>query len=356
MSNWMLQDQTLSSWNCIIYAVGIIFLLGVYGVLQERIMSVPYGTDFFQASTFLVLLTRIITMLVSFTTILVKGEPVRNQAPFWQYFVVALSNVGSTSCSFEALKHISFPTQVLGKSFKMVPVMLWGVLLSRKRYSKMDWIVAMTVTVGVAEFCMTGSVRAPQTDGSHVGLGMCILCLYLVFDGFTPTFQEKIFENCQVSAHNMMLYTNFSSCIICCAILVPTGGFPGAIKFCMDHPLFLLHAAGISTVAMLSQLCIYPMIQEYGALAFAMTMNVRQVVSILASYALYSKPITVPQILGLSLIFAALYYKALKSEGEEKDTRLLIPSEKQPLEPNEKQPLLPGSRAADKNKPGSESA
>merc|ERR1719159_1839178 len=99
----------------------------------------------------------------------------------------------------------------------------------------------------------------------------------------------------------MMLYTNISSCMICTVILYATGGLSPAVKFCVDHPLFLAHAFGISTVVMASQLCIYPMIQEYGALAFAMTMNVRQVVSILVSYAMYSKSVTVAQILGLTL-------------------------------------------------------
>merc|ERR1719265_2944859 len=136
--------------------------------------------------------------------------------------------------------------------------------------------------------------------------------------------------------------------MICTAILLATGGLSSGLKFCMDHPLFLLHATFISIVAMLSQLCIYPMIQEYGALAFAMTMNIRQVVSILASYAIYSKPVTVAQILGLSLIFSALYYKALNS-AHEADEKMLF-------EPDEKRPLLLGNAAASKGESFSEAA
>jgi len=324
----------LRSCHCFIYGFGIILFLGAYGLFQERVMSIPYGADFFQASTFLVLITRIFPILVSVFALLGKGEPVTNRAPFWQYFVVSLSNVGSTMCSYEALKSISFPMQMLGKSFKMVPVMLWGRLLSGKTYSTIDWIVAMTVTIGVTAFCVSGSIHAPQSDGSHVGIGILILCGHLFLSSFTPTFQEKIFKNQQASAYNMMLYSNICECIICCLILLTTGGFRVGMKFCSDHPVFLLHAAGISIVSMSSQLCIYPMIQEYGALAFAMTMNIRQVVSILASYSLYSKPITPLQIFGISLIFFALYYRAHIWETGEKTKN-----------PSEKSRLLPASSA-----------
>eukprot|EP00965_Chrysotila_dentata_P048368 1604497-Pleurochrysis_carterae.AAC.1 len=43
------------------------------------------------------------------------------------------------------LRYISFPTQVLSKSCKMVPVMMMGYLVSRKQYSLFEYIVAIMV-------------------------------------------------------------------------------------------------------------------------------------------------------------------------------------------------------------------
>merc|ERR1719331_219493 len=92
--------------------------------------------------------------------------------------------------------------------------------------------------------------------------------------------------------------------------LFVTGGFAEALGFCSAHPAFVLDATFLSGAAVSGQFFIYSMVKEFGALSFAATMNVRQVASIVVSYLVYSKPITLLQILGLFLVFGALFYKS----------------------------------------------
>ncbi len=54
-------------------------------------------------------------------------------APAYAYAAVSLSNVVATTCQYEALKYVTFPLQTLGKTAKMIPVMLWGSLIGGKR-------------------------------------------------------------------------------------------------------------------------------------------------------------------------------------------------------------------------------
>merc|ERR1719487_1130986 len=96
----------------------------------------------------------------------IKGEDFENKAPLWKYMVISLSNVAATSCQYEALKYVSFPVQMLGKSFKMMPVMIWGILVSGKRYSLLDWMIAGAVTGGVTEFLLTGPISSHSSAGS----------------------------------------------------------------------------------------------------------------------------------------------------------------------------------------------
>merc|ERR1719331_1331811 len=95
--------------------------------------------------------------------------------------------------------------------------------------------------------------------------------------------------------------------------LFVTGGFAEALGFCSAHPAFILDATLLSGAAVGGQFFIYSMVKDFGALAFAATMNVRQVASIVVSYIVYSKPITLLQILGLLLVFGALFYKSIVS-------------------------------------------
>jgi len=296
--------------RCAGCGLGIIIMLGFYGVIQERVMSVPYGGELFKASVFLVLCNRIFAVMFAGTMCAVNQESPVNKAPLWKYFAISLSNVAATTCQYEALKWVSFPVQMLGKSFKMMPVMVWGILISQKNYSLTDWLIAAAVTGGVTEFLMTGSISASHAQADDSVYGLALLVGFLLFDGFTSTFQEKLFKEHQTSKYNQMLYINLGSAFTSVVSLLVTGGFAEALAFCVAHPAFIWDASMLSGAAVGGQFFIYSMVKEFGALSFAATMNVRQVASIVVSYLVYSKPITLLQILGLFLVFGALFYKS----------------------------------------------
>merc|ERR550537_1691580 len=113
----------------------------------------------FTDSVFLVFCNRAVAVLFACCMVAGKGESYRNSAPLWKYLAISFSNVYASTCQYEALKYVSFPVQILGKSFKMMPVMLWGMLVSQKAYSPVDWCIAAAVTGGVTEFLMTGSIH-----------------------------------------------------------------------------------------------------------------------------------------------------------------------------------------------------
>eukprot|EP00953_Heterococcus_sp_UTEX-ZZ885_P034214 17736-Heterococcus_DN1.PRE.2 len=64
--------------------------------------------------------------------------------------------ISAMVCSIEALKYVNFPTKELGKSCKMIPVMLFGVLFAGKRYSVRDYICVALITAGIVTFNLGG--------------------------------------------------------------------------------------------------------------------------------------------------------------------------------------------------------
>ena len=322
------QSSRLSSalWCCF-YGAGIIGMLVIYGVVQERIMSIPYGTPAvkFTDSVFLVFCNRFVAVVFAFCMVAGKGESFLNSAPLWKYLAVSFSNVYASTCQYEALKYVSFPVQMLGKSFKMMPVMVWGMIVSGKRYGATDWLIAGAITGGVTEFLMTGPISS--SDDSSSTYGLMLLGGFLALDGFTSTFQEKLFKEHVTSKYNQMLYINLGSCIISSFTLIASGRLTHAIGFATSHPAFAWDSVTLSAAAVGGQWFIYSQVKEFGALVFAATMNVRQVVSILISYAKYGHSITPLQVLGLLLVFAGLFYKSISgllespkdaSKGEKK--------------------------------------
>lgn len=296
---------------CCFYASGIIGMLVVYGILQERIMSLPYGDPpmMFTDSVFLVLMNRTVAVVFAICMTLAKGESIVNKAPLWKYIAISFSNVYASTCQYEALKFVSFPVQMLGKSFKMMPVMVWGIIVSGKRYSLTDWMIALMVTGGVTEFLMTGPIASHSTTGNS-SRGLLLLAGFLVLDGFTSTFQEKLFKEHATTKYNQMLYVNLGSCLISSWTLIVSGSLGNAVSFAFAHPAFMGDAGCLSAAAVGGQWFIYSQVKEFGALVFAATMNVRQVVSICISYVKYGHSITSQQIIGLVLVFGALFYKS----------------------------------------------
>lgn len=65
----------------------------------------------------------------------------------------------ATACQYEALRHVSFPVQTLGKSAKMIPAMIWGALILKKTYRSREYALALTMTLGCTLFLASGEVR-----------------------------------------------------------------------------------------------------------------------------------------------------------------------------------------------------
>ncbi|XP_031247526.1 UDP-galactose/UDP-glucose transporter 5B-like [Pistacia vera] len=217
-------------WRMIFAVSGIMTTLVIYGLLQEKIMRVPYGVnrEYFRYSLFLVFCNRLTTSAVSAGSLLASKKALNPVAPVYKYCLVSVSNILTTTCQYEALKYVSFPVQTLAKCAKMIPVMIWGTIIMQKRYKGPDYLFAFLVTLGCSVFILfpAGSDISPYNRGrENTVWGVSLMISYLGFDGFTSTFQDKLFKGYDMEIHNQIFYTAFCSCV-----LSFTGEFPVYLK------------------------------------------------------------------------------------------------------------------------------
>ncbi|KAL4451574.1 hypothetical protein ABPG75_007236 [Micractinium tetrahymenae] len=297
---------------------GVIGCLVLYGVLQERIMQGSFGGETFTFSLFLVLCNRLTTMTVAFTMLLLYGQDMRPVAPPYNYAAVSVSNVVATFCQYEALKHVSFPMQTLGKCAKMIPVMIWGTIILKKRYNGKDYLNAALITLGCTLFLMTGSVKSRHASADSSVFGLLLMLGYLGFDGFTSTFQDKLFKGFQMTIYNQILYVTTFSATFSLLGLISAGQLMPAISFVSRHPEALTSIMTLSAAATVGQLFISHTIKTFGALLFATVMTTRQFISILLSCILFAHPLSGGQWVGTVMVFGALYYKSLSKGGGHK--------------------------------------
>lgn len=300
------RERVLTAW-ILFYGAGVIGALAVYGVLQERIMVYPYDGEYFTVSIFLVFCNRLAAIVFSLLMIFIHGDGLANQAPLWKYIIVSISNVSSSTCQYEALKWVSFPAQMVGKSFKMMPVMCWGMAISRKHYTWKEWALAVAITWGVLQFLLFGSIDSPNRQAQTPAVwGVVLLLIFLACDSFTSTMQEKLFKEHPVTKYNQMLYINTISAGITFVAMIVMHNLRTATDFCQVHNMLIADIIELSLASVAGQWFIYSLVKEFGALILATTLAVRQVVSTLISYAYYHHRITHWQALALVLVFGAL--------------------------------------------------
>lgn len=296
---------------CLFYGSGIFGSLVLYGVLQERIMAFPYGDPpiMFEDAVGLVFCNRIVALAFLVVANSAIDGSFLPQAPVSKYTTVSVTNVLSSVCQYNALKHVSFPVQTLGKSLRELPVMVWSTCMGGASYNLKDWLAAVCLTAGVFVFVLTGPIGSETVDGQSTA-GLFLLAMFVILDSFTSTYQEKLFREHRTTLFNQMIYINIGSALITATELVGTGRMTKILIFATYHLDFARDAFLLSMAAVLAQLFIYAQVKDFGALVLAATLNMRQMCSIVLSYAMFSHSITIHQVFGLVTVFGVLFHKS----------------------------------------------
>lgn len=301
-----------------------------WGVLQERVMTRTYGAtetepgERFKDSQFLVFMNRILAFTISGLYCTLTKQP-RHGAPVYKYSFASLSNIMSSWCQYEALKFISFPTQVLAKASKVIPVMLMGKIVSRKSYEYWEYLTAVLISVGVSMFLLSSSTdKHPSTVTTFSGV--ILLAGYIIFDSFTSNWQDALFTY-KMSSVQMMFGVNLFSCLFTVGSLLEQGALFESASFMFRHKEFAFHALLISICSAFGQLFIFYTISQFGAAVFTIIMTLRQAFAILLSCLIYGHTVTIVGGLGVVVVFLALFLRVYARSRMSKHSRRVAQSE-----------------------------
>mmetsp|Transcript_45272 Transcript_45272/g.105035 ORF Transcript_45272/g.105035 Transcript_45272/m.105035 type:complete len:440 (+) Transcript_45272:42-1361(+) len=300
-------ESTASAVDCSLRGFGVIVVLAMHGLLQERIMTTTYNGDYFRSALFLVLCNRVVGVLVAVFMALAEGQPLLPQANLGNYAAVSVLSVVASSCQYEALKWVAFPVQVMGKSCKIIPVMMCGVLIARKKYTVLEWISAGAIFFGISAFTLGGDISPPHDEHNQTWFGLILLGIWIAADSLTLTAQEHLFQMAKTDVSNQLLYTNLFSTALCIGSLaLADEGIEPQLMFCRDHPRFILDAAALCCAAVIGRVLVLAMVQMHGAVALATAMSMRQVVSVVMSCMVFKHTLKAMQVCGFVTAFGVL--------------------------------------------------
>ncbi|KAK7075211.1 hypothetical protein SK128_020050 [Halocaridina rubra] len=293
--------------------VGLQISYLTWGVLQEKIMTKEYQNSegsigHFKDSQFLVFINRILAFVLAALYLALTRQP-RHTAPIYKYSYCSFSNIMSSWCQYEALKYVSFPTQVLAKASKIIPTMIMGKIVSKKKYEYFEYVTAVFISIGMTMFLL-GSTEAKSGTGNTTTVsGVIILAGYMTFDAFTSNWQGELFSQHKMSSVQMMCGVNLFSCLFTITSLMQQRSLGASLGFMMTYPTFFWDCLILSICSATGQLFIYHTIAVFGPVVFIIIMTIRQGLAILLSCILYSHPVTIVGVLGILLVFAALFLR-----------------------------------------------
>mgnify|MGYP001036450490 CR=1 FL=1 len=164
-------------------------------------------------------------------TVMMKSEVIMTAA----VYVLAMYT------SNEALGYVSFPTQALVKSCKMIPVMLGSILIAHRRYGWLKWLCVLLMTVGIALF-QFGAPAKKSRGGSHAAaelaaagqewIGMMLLVASLTLDGIAGPLQERLkLAVPTLTTMQHMLVNNVWATILMLAIAISLGEVSTSVRW-----------------------------------------------------------------------------------------------------------------------------
>lgn len=208
-----------------------------------------------------------------------------------RYLQCAVFITSAAPFGFAALSYISYPTMVLGKSCKLVPVMVMNVILYRRKFAPHKYLVVAMVTAGITAFMAFGN-ESPGKSKKHGGsasghpslyanlIGTAYLVINLAIDGATNSTQDEIFSRYKVNGQQMMFWINlFSTALTTVISVLPLPYIPvlhpspggqselaGALNFIRSHPAVITPLWQFALTGALGQIFIFETLQHFGSL------------------------------------------------------------------------------------------
>ncbi|CAO3568474.1 unnamed protein product [Mortierella alpina] len=304
---------------------GIYSCFLTWGYYQEKVSTTPYGEEAakFKFFIFLNMVQAISASLVACLYLKAQRKPLEmpSRMLLGKYFQVAFFNAIASPFSYAALKHIDYPTMILTKSCKLVPVMLMNILLYRRKFPTYKYVCVALITLGVSGFMLLAPFDEHKSKKGAVNsslYGMLLVIINLTIDGVTNSTQDQIFHSFKVTGQQMMCFMNlFMSAFMALWLLNPFNPELGnALAFCHAHPAIIQDIVLFCICGALGQCFIFYTLEQFGSLSLVTVTVTRKLFTILLSVVAYGHLLNISQWLMIGVVFSGIGLEAYVKRNE----------------------------------------
>ncbi|KAG5519361.1 hypothetical protein PMAC_001987 [Pneumocystis sp. 'macacae'] len=307
-----MEKSSIEFFICI-SGIYISFLL--WGVLQERITTKFYEKQkgLFISVIILNVTQSFIATIISFIFTFFSTKHSKKKKPLskpllLKIILVALSSSLASLTSYLSLKHIDYPTHVLGKSCKLIPVMAIHTIFYKTRFAHYKYLIVAIVTSGIVIFTLCDYQLPSKTKKKHLSnniWGLFLLSINLLLDGYTNSTQDHIFKVFpHVSGPWMMMSMNIVSTIgMITYLFCFTNELTTTYEFIKKYPLVTRDIIFYGCLGAIGQLFIFHTLEKFGSLILITITLIRKMLTLLISLIWFNHKLTIGQWIGVGLVF-----------------------------------------------------
>jgi len=282
----------------IILSAGIFFFFLLYGYMMELIFSQPG----FSYGWYLTLIQFFYYSIFGKVEMLLREQT--RKVPLKVYALLAVTTVATMGFSNGSLAYLNYPTQIIFKSCKLIPVLIGGIFIQGKIYRTLDFVAAGLMCLGLILFTLADSKVSPMFDIR----GVAMISAALVADAIIGNVQEKTMKRFNASNSEVVLYSYSIGFVYLFFLVTVFTDIASAIHHCAAYPKETYGYAFIfSVTGYLGIQLILGMVRQFGAFLAVTVTTFRKAFSMVLSFILFSKPFTYHYIYSGLLVLLGIY-------------------------------------------------
>lgn len=202
---------------------------------------------------------------------------------------------------------VSFPVATLGKSSKMVPVMIGQLLLGKASYGVREYVHVALIVGGTAAVSMAGKAK----KGESSSLGLALLIAALACDGVVGGTQKALKnalkeKQMKERSFEMQFLTNLYMALTATVFVFVMGEFTPGIAFLRNNPGIFIDILKFAVCSAAGQAFIFFTISCFDPLVLSTVTTTRKVFSVLLSIFLKGHALNTQGWVGISMACAGI--------------------------------------------------
>uniref|UniRef100_H2YAE5 Adenosine 3'-phospho 5'-phosphosulfate transporter 2 n=1 Tax=Ciona savignyi TaxID=51511 RepID=H2YAE5_CIOSA len=252
----------------------------------------------------------------------ISTEMEERRVPLKTYAGIAMLTIGTIAFSNTSLGYLNYPTQIMFKSSKLIPVMIGGILIQGKTFSIIDFISCLLMTIGLITFTLTDQKVSPNFDPT----GIVLISLALCSDAAIGNIQEVTFKKHKSSNAELVLYSFGIGFLILLLVNSMVGDVFKAVIVLKSNINIIFALFLFSFTGYIGILFVLHLVRTFGALLAVTVTTCRKAVSMVLSFVFFAKPFSIMYVWGGLLVLVGIsvnIYSKNKSKVDELVSKVL---------------------------------